>query len=162
MTTARVRIAPSPTGPLHIGTARTALFNYLYARHVGGTFILRLEDTDVVRSSAEFEADILEHLHWLGLEWDEGPAACSRRTGRTRAIARRTSWTRSGIGWRRPGCRSATAAAVRPSRRRNGRASRPRVAGRPSDSESSPGSWSSTTWSVGGWRSTPRRWAATS
>src|SRR5450756_1332661 len=51
------------------------LFNYLYARHVGGTFILRLEDTDVVRSSAEFEADILEHLHWLGLEWDEGPAA---------------------------------------------------------------------------------------
>jgi len=75
MSTARVRIAPSPTGPLHIGTARTALFNYLYARHVGGTFILRLEDTDVVRSTAEFEEDILEHLHWLGLEWDEGPAA---------------------------------------------------------------------------------------
>ena len=75
MTTARVRIAPSPTGPLHIGTARTALFNYLYARHVGGTFILRLEDTDVARSTPEFEQDILEHLHWLGLEWDEGPAA---------------------------------------------------------------------------------------
>ena len=75
MTTARVRIAPSPTGPLHIGTARTALFNYLYARHVGGTFILRLEDTDVARSTPEFEEDILEHLHWLGLEWDEGPAA---------------------------------------------------------------------------------------
>jgi len=75
MTTARVRIAPSPTGPLHIGTARTALFNYLFARHVGGTFILRLEDTDVARSTAEFEEDILEHLHWLGLEWDEGPAA---------------------------------------------------------------------------------------
>jgi glutamyl-tRNA synthetase len=75
MTTPRVRIAPSPTGPLHIGTARTALFNYLFARHVGGTFILRLEDTDVVRSTPEFEADILEHLHWLGLEWDEGPAA---------------------------------------------------------------------------------------
>ncbi len=71
----RVRIAPSPTGPLHIGTARTALFNYLYARHVGGTFILRLEDTDQARSTAEFERDILEHLHWLGLEWDEGPAA---------------------------------------------------------------------------------------
>ncbi len=69
----RVRIAPSPTGPLHIGTARTALFNYLHARHVGGTFILRLEDTDVARSTLEFEKDILDGLHWLGLEWDEGP-----------------------------------------------------------------------------------------
>jgi glutamyl-tRNA synthetase len=75
MPSARVRIAPSPTGPLHIGTARTALFNFLYARHVGGTFILRLEDTDQARSTADFERDILEHLHWLGLEWDEGPAA---------------------------------------------------------------------------------------
>jgi glutamyl-tRNA synthetase len=69
----RVRIAPSPTGPLHIGTARTALFNYLHARHVGGTFILRLEDTDRVRSTVEFEKDILDGLHWLGLDWDEGP-----------------------------------------------------------------------------------------
>ena len=69
----RVRIAPSPTGPLHIGTARTALFNFLQARHVGGTFILRLEDTDRVRSTVEFEKDILDGLHWLGLEWDEGP-----------------------------------------------------------------------------------------
>ena len=73
MTTSRVRIAPSPTGPLHIGTARTALFNFLHARHVGGTFILRLEDTDVVRSTVAFEKDILDGLHWLGLEWDEGP-----------------------------------------------------------------------------------------
>ena len=71
--TTRVRIAPSPTGPLHIGTARTALFNYLHARHVGGTFVLRLEDTDVVRSTLEFEQDILDGLHWLGLDWDEGP-----------------------------------------------------------------------------------------
>ncbi len=69
----RVRIAPSPTGPLHIGTARTALFNYLFARHVGGTFVLRLEDTDVARSSLAFEKDILDGLHWLGLTWDEGP-----------------------------------------------------------------------------------------
>ncbi|CAN5599556.1 glutamate--tRNA ligase [soil metagenome] len=69
----RVRIAPSPTGPLHIGTARTALFNYLHARHVGGTFILRLEDTDVARSTVEFEKDILDGLHWLGMDWDEGP-----------------------------------------------------------------------------------------
>ncbi len=71
--TDRVRIAPSPTGPLHIGTARTALYNYLHARHVGGTFILRLEDTDQVRSTVEFEKDILDGLHWLGLDWDEGP-----------------------------------------------------------------------------------------
>jgi glutamyl-tRNA synthetase len=69
----RVRIAPSPTGPLHIGTARTALFNYLFARHAGGTFILRLEDTDVARSSLAYEKDILDGLHWLGLTWDEGP-----------------------------------------------------------------------------------------
>jgi glutamyl-tRNA synthetase len=69
----RVRIAPSPTGPLHIGTARTALYNFLHARHVGGTFILRLEDTDQARSTVEFEKDILDGLHWLGLDWDEGP-----------------------------------------------------------------------------------------
>ncbi|MHB8400075.1 MAG: glutamate--tRNA ligase, partial [Candidatus Limnocylindrales bacterium] len=70
----RVRIAPSPTGPLHIGTARTALFNFLFARRMGGTFILRLEDTDVARSSIAYEKDILDGLHWLGLAWDEGPA----------------------------------------------------------------------------------------
>src|SRR3954462_8324066 len=73
MTAPRVRIAPSPTGPLHIGTARTALFNYLYARRTGGTFVLRLEDTDVARSTVAFEADILEELAWLGIEGDEGP-----------------------------------------------------------------------------------------
>jgi len=73
MTTDRVRIAPSPTGPLHIGTARTALFNFLHARHTGGTFVLRLEDTDVARSSIAYENDILEGLQWLGLAWDEGP-----------------------------------------------------------------------------------------
>jgi glutamyl-tRNA synthetase len=71
----RVRIAPSPTGPLHIGTARTALFNYLFARRQDGTFVLRLEDTDVARSTVAFEADILENLHWLGITWDEGPDA---------------------------------------------------------------------------------------
>ena len=73
MTETRVRIAPSPTGPLHIGTARTALFNFLHARHVGGTFVLRLEDTDQARSSIAYEKDILDGLHWLGLTWDEGP-----------------------------------------------------------------------------------------
>jgi nondiscriminating glutamyl-tRNA synthetase len=73
MTAIRCRIAPSPTGPLHIGTARTALFNYLFARNQGGTFVLRLEDTDVARSTLEHERDILDGLHWLGMEWDEGP-----------------------------------------------------------------------------------------
>ncbi|HET9853310.1 MAG TPA: glutamate--tRNA ligase [Candidatus Limnocylindrales bacterium] len=75
MTTPRVRIAPSPTGPLHIGTARTALFNYLYARRTGGTFVLRMEDTDVARSTVAFEQDILENLAWLGITFDEGPDA---------------------------------------------------------------------------------------
>src|SRR3972149_9964567 len=78
MSAIRCRIAPSPTGPLHIGTARTALFNYLFARRHGGTFILRLEDTDVARSTVEHERDILAGLHWLGLEWDEGPEGGGR------------------------------------------------------------------------------------
>jgi nondiscriminating glutamyl-tRNA synthetase len=73
MSEPRVRIAPSPTGPLHIGTARTALYNYLHARHTGGMFILRLEDTDQARNSIAYERDILDGLHWLGLGWDEGP-----------------------------------------------------------------------------------------
>ncbi len=69
----RVRMAPSPTGMFHIGTARTALFNWLFARHHGGEFIVRIEDTDQQRSKSEFEQDILEGLKWLGLDWDEGP-----------------------------------------------------------------------------------------
>jgi len=69
----RVRMAPSPTGPLHIGTARTSLYNYLFARHVGGTFVLRVEDTDAARGTSEWEQDIIDNLHWLGLSWDEGP-----------------------------------------------------------------------------------------
>jgi len=69
----RVRMAPSPTGPLHIGTARTSLYNLLAARHAGGTFVLRIEDTDVARSTPEFERDIIDGLHWLGITWDEGP-----------------------------------------------------------------------------------------
>src|SRR5215472_11717037 len=72
---ARVRFAPSPTGYLHIGGARTALFNWLYARHTGGTFILRIEDTDVARNSQEAVEVILNGLRWLGLDWDEGPIA---------------------------------------------------------------------------------------
>src|SRR5687767_3720413 len=69
----RVRFAPSPTGYLHIGGARTALFNWLYARHTGGTFILRIEDTDAARNTVEAVEVILNGLRWLGLDWDEGP-----------------------------------------------------------------------------------------
>lgn len=71
--TVRVRIAPSPTGPFHAGGARTALYNWLFARHYGGAFIVRIEDTDRTRYSATAEADMLESLRWLGLDWDEGP-----------------------------------------------------------------------------------------
>lgn len=69
----RVRIAPSPTGALHVGTARTALFNYLFTRQRKGSFILRIEDTDTARSTQAFEKNILDGLRWLGLAWDEGP-----------------------------------------------------------------------------------------
>jgi len=71
----RTRFAPSPTGFLHIGSARTALFNYLFAKKNQGSFILRIEDTDRERSKTEFEEDILENLKWLGIEWNEGPIA---------------------------------------------------------------------------------------
>jgi len=73
MNNVRVRFAPSPTGFFHIGNAKTALLNWLFARHNGGTFILRLEDTDVERSKEEYADVLLDCLHWLGLDWDEGP-----------------------------------------------------------------------------------------
>src|SRR5437867_13016096 len=69
----RVRFAPSPTGQLHVGNVRTAIFNWLLARGHHGTFILRLEDTDLERSTRESESGILRDLRWLGLDWDEGP-----------------------------------------------------------------------------------------
>jgi glutamyl-tRNA synthetase len=75
----RVRFAPSPTGFLHVGGARTALFSWLFARHTGGTFILRIEDTDFERSSADMVAGILEGMRWLGMDWDEGPFYQSQR-----------------------------------------------------------------------------------
>ena len=97
MTDIRVRIAPSPTGPLHLGTARTALFNFLFARHTGGTFIFRLEDTDQARSSDEFALDIIDGLHWLGIRWDEGPAVGDEPErgayGPYRQMARMASYT---------------------------------------------------------------------
>ena len=69
----RVRYAPSPTGHLHIGNARTALFNYLFARHNKGTFVIRIEDTDTKRNIADGENSQLDNLKWLGMDWDEGP-----------------------------------------------------------------------------------------
>ncbi|NJM57520.1 MAG: glutamate--tRNA ligase, partial [Synechococcales cyanobacterium RU_4_20] len=81
----RVRIAPSPTGNLHIGTARTAVFNWLFARNQGGTFILRIEDTDQERSRPEYTDNILAGLKWLGLDWDEGPLYQTQRMDLYRA-----------------------------------------------------------------------------
>jgi glutamyl-tRNA synthetase len=89
MSTVRARFAPSPTGFLHIGGARTALFNYLFARHSGGVFVLRVEDTDRERSTSESMDAILESLRWLGLDWDEGPFFQSQRGDLYRAHAER-------------------------------------------------------------------------
>ena len=68
----KVRFAPSPTGPFHIGGARSALFNWLVARHADGTFLVRIEDTDLKRSTKESEENIKDSLKWLGMNWDEG------------------------------------------------------------------------------------------
>src|SRR5215831_2563993 len=93
----RVRFAPSPTGQLHVGNARTALFNWLFARQRGGVNVLRIEDTDVERSEARYETQLLEDLKWMGLDWDEGPDVGgpyapyrqSDRMGTYRAVAER-------------------------------------------------------------------------
>ena len=94
--TDRVRIAPSPTGPLHIGTARTALFNFLHARHEGGTFLFRLEDTDVARSTGAYERDILEGLEAAGGGIDPAPRRRPEaRAARHSSPARATPATRA-------------------------------------------------------------------
>ncbi len=87
MNNIRVRFAPSPTGYLHVGGARTALYNWLFARHAGGALILRIEDTDVDRSKPELTTAILESMEWLGLNWDEGPVYQSQRLDRYRQMA---------------------------------------------------------------------------
>jgi len=83
----RVRFSPAPTGSLHVGSARTALFNYLFARHHGGVFVLRIEDTDQTRSRDEWVTGIQDTLRWLGLEWDEGPVRQSERFAEYRVAA---------------------------------------------------------------------------
>jgi glutamyl-tRNA synthetase len=85
----RVRFAPSPTGYLHVGGARTALFNWLFARHTGGAFILRIEDTDFERSSEAMVDGILESMRWIGLDWDEGPFFQSQRLALYQATAQK-------------------------------------------------------------------------
>lgn len=84
--TVRTRIAPSPTGFLHLGTARTALYSWAYARHYGGQFVLRIEDTDVARSTQESVEQILASMHWLGLDYDEGPVYQMQRLERYREV----------------------------------------------------------------------------
>lgn len=130
----RVRFAPSPTGYLHVGGARTALFAWLFARHAGGSFILRIEDTDVERSSADMVTGILEGLRWLGMDWDEGPFYQSQRLELYRQTADRliasghvhtiasaagNNWKSAGPRPRRPGRFPVTtdAAATSPARR---------------------------------------------
>jgi glutamyl-tRNA synthetase len=93
----RVRFAPSPTGFLHVGGARTALFNWLFAKHEGGTLLLRIEDTDVERNKPELVDGILVALRWLGIEWDEGPFFQSQRIEMYRAAAERV--LASGAGY---------------------------------------------------------------
>src|SRR5258708_25317362 len=85
----RVRFAPSPTGYLHVGGARTELFNWLFARRQGGTMMLRVEDTDAERNKPELVQGILSGLQWLGVDWDEGPFYQSQRTELYRAAAKK-------------------------------------------------------------------------
>ena len=85
----RVRFAPSPTGYLHVGGARTALFNWLFARHNHGVLILRIEDTDAERNKPELVQGIVDALRWLGVDWDEGPFYQSQRTELYRAAAQK-------------------------------------------------------------------------
>jgi glutamyl/glutaminyl-tRNA synthetase len=112
----RVRFAPSPTGNQHVGNARTAMLKYLFARHEKGRFILRIEDTDVERSEAPFDASIQEDLRWLSLDWDEGPYRQSDRldtyTSHARMLlekgradkcfcSKEAIWRTSSKGWRK-------------------------------------------------------------
>ena len=85
-TTVRTRIAPSPTGFLHLGTARTALYSWAYARHHGGEFVLRIEDTDVARSTQDSVQQILNSMAWLGLSYDVGPVYQMQRLARYHAV----------------------------------------------------------------------------
>jgi len=115
----RTRFAPSPTGLLHVGGARTALFNWIYAKKHGGTFVLRIEDTDHSRNTEQAKQVILDGLHWLGLDWDEGPQKGATTARTTRASVGRS--TRNTFpAWRRPAISMRTtgrSASAHPARR---------------------------------------------
>jgi len=98
MSVVRTRFAPSPTGVLHIGSVRAALYSWLYARKMGGAFILRIEDTDRERSTEAFTQAIIEGMEWLGLTWDEGPFHQTERLDRYRQVAQ--EWLEQGIAYR--------------------------------------------------------------
>jgi len=129
-----VRFPPSPTGYLHVGGARTAIFNWLYARNRGGKFLLRIEDTDKARSSDEMTAAILEGLHWLGVRWDNTPwiqsehiarhrAECLRLLAEGKAIiatALPRSWKKNDCARKAAGPNSCTTARATISAKRNG------------------------------------------
>ena len=89
MSGVKTRFCPSPTGTVHVGLMRTALFNWAHARHTGGTFVFRIEDTDASRDSEESYRHLLDCLRWLGLDWDEGPVRRSERSARV--VERRRS-----------------------------------------------------------------------
>ena len=174
----RLRFAPSPTGYLHVGGARTALFNYLYARRHGGTFVLRIEDTDVERSSADMVTGILDGLRWLGLEWDEGPESADRtprissrsasigiarwrivsspKAARITAIARRSGSAGQAAGRSRGRGVDATIGAACRLRRSRSRNSRPRAHRARSASACRKVRLDSPTWSTGQSASTTR------
>ena len=97
----RTRIAPSPTGDPHVGSAYVALFNYALARQAGGSFVLRIEDTDRQRSSAASEEQILAALSWLGLEWNEGPTSAVSSGRIARASAPKSIASTSSCWWQR-------------------------------------------------------------
>src|SRR5688572_33082550 len=92
----RTRFAPSPTGYLHLGGARTALFNWAFARHHGGVFLLRIEDTDLERSTQQSVNAIFDAMKWLGLDWDEGPFFQMKRIERYKAVGERSEERRVG------------------------------------------------------------------
>ena len=123
--TLRTRFAPSPTGVLHIGGARTALFNWLLARRHGGTFVLRIEDTDTARSTRESIDQILQAMSWLGLEADEGPYLQTDRLDRYQAVAKQL--LDAGLAYRCY-CRREDLAAMRAEQRSRGL--KPRYDGR--------------------------------
>jgi glutamyl/glutaminyl-tRNA synthetase len=93
----KVRFAPSPTGHLHVGNAKVALLNYLFARNQGGVFVLRIEDTDLERSDTSYEMSILDDLKWLGIRWDEGPLRQTERFEIYRSYVKTFSIKRAAI-----------------------------------------------------------------